>query len=271
MSSLVVRAQEIKNERRRKMNSAERVGGLLEDMAEAIEGGGLQGEQGEQGIQGETGPAGAQGIQGEQGIAGAAAGDSVISGFVRGSGTVANTDTVTQAINKIDGNVVDTLAIYRTIYSANGHVAAAQASGSRGFLESGAQAVLINVATTPALLSAFIRSADFPTITGKTAKLRVCGQVSINATKPSSDFTFSLYRLTSPIGVSGSLRYTWTLVAGSETSVIVDPSASTITDSVSSDFAIPDDGLYALVATLSAETAASSHCHLSVQLQTRHA
>ena len=232
---------------------------------------GKQGPQGDTGDIGPEGPQGIQGIQGEQGIAGAAAGDSVISGFVRGSGTVANTDTVTQAINKIDGNAVDTLGIYRTLYSVNGHTTAGNIAQTKGFLENGSQVFVVTASQLAAPMIAPIRAADFPTITGRTPKLRVCGQVSVNATKPSSDFTFGLYRLTSPVGGAGVTGYTWTLVTGSQASVITDPLAGTITDSASSDFDIPADGIYSIGVVTSAQIATSSNCHLSAQLQTRHA
>jgi hypothetical protein len=184
-------------------------------------------------------------------------------------GTISATD-VQAAIVEVDDNTVDILSLYRILYSANGHTTAGNIAQTKGFFESGGQIFVVTAAQLAAAMVAPIRSGDFPAVAGKTPKLRVCGQVCVNATKPSSDFTFGLYRLTSPVGAAGVTGYTWTLVTGSQTSVISDPAASTITDAVSSDFDIPADGVYSLGVVTSEQIAASSNCHLSTQLQTRY-
>lgn len=165
-------------------------------------------------------------------------------------------------------------ASYRTILrgalslTATTHTAATYllANGETGFTTATGSA-------HPVALIA-IAAADYPTIAGATTKLRIRGQIAVNDTAPTGNFTFGLYPLTRPAtsGGAGLNIYTvGTVVTGSNGATVSAPAADSHSNLVGADFALPADGIYGLAVVTTATVAASSHLHLNAQLQMRNA
>jgi hypothetical protein len=116
----------------------------------------------------------------------------------------------------------------------------------------------------------YIAASDFPSINGKTPKLRVRAIVSVNGTAPTGNFTVGLYPVTSGAGGAGLKIYTvGSLVSGSATTTVTTPAASSMTTVTGSDFALPTDGVYCLAVVTTATVATSSLVHVNSFLQMR--
>ena len=105
-------------------------------------------------------------------------------------------------------------------------------------------------------------------VEGKTQKLRTRAQILVNATKLTIKVTVGLY----PISVAGggdSLAITLGTVVPGSTVEFNEPSASTVSQSSSSDYAIPADGVYAFGFVTSAEFTNLCSAQVSAQLQAR--
>lgn len=115
--------------------------------------------------------------------------------------------------------------------------------------------------------------ADHPTLDGLAPKLRVRAQVWCNDVAPGVTFTFGLHPVTNPAtsGAAGVRTYNISAAVAGSTVALATPAAdSGANNSVSADFAAPTAGMYVLGFVQSGgNTAASSHCHISMQLQMR--
>jgi len=168
---------------------------------------------------------------------------------------------------------------YKTIQTAG---AMADASASSGTF------FLVNSSTTGSLESGFAMSGGIHTsesgsdpygfyfddadysVTSMTTKLRVRGQVLNNGTAWSTvTATFGLYPVTVS-GAAGDLTLTLGTVVTGSTVAIANPSANTVNQGNSGDFAVPADGYYGLGVVLSAAITANAASLLSAHLQVRH-
>lgn len=161
-------------------------------------------------------------------------------------------------------------ASYRTILDSSGSHIAAQVAGTYG-LGQGDPAAVTGTGTLYPLNIVYIDPADYPTYSGATTKLRLRAVLSANDVAPTGNFTIGLHPITRPgtAGGAGLNIYTiGTAVTGSTVTVTA-PAADSINNAVGSDFAIPAAGFYAICFVSTATVAASSHLHISAQLQLR--
>lgn len=200
----------------------------------------------------------------------------VITGFSSGAGTVAATDTILQAFNKIDGNANAALAIPRTILQgslligqsntvlANTYYLTAQQNAGPNTTNttSGAATVL-----GPAAV--YINSADYPAINGKSPKLRVNAKFFVNATAPGQDFVFDLRPITAPVsaGAVGTRSHTIGSQVSGSNATQASIAANTNYAPVSGWFTLPADGWYALCFTTAGNLTANSTSHSIVSLE----
>jgi hypothetical protein len=198
-----------------------------------------------------------------------------------GDATISAVGALTIASGAVGGAKLasDVVGIYRTVHTAKGFLqndafAATYAVGNTastfppGMIASGTG---IGTATgeghPPELF--LLDDADYA-VSGRTTKLRISAQVAANATSPGTiTLTFGLYPVT-VAGGADTLTYSLGTVVTGSTAVATNPSASTITSAVGSDFNVPADGTYALGVVTSA--ALPNNCAVSVhaQLQLRH-
>lgn len=193
----------------------------------------------------------------------------VITGFSSGAGTVAATDTIVQAINKLDGNIRAALGIYNTLMNVSASHTVGKLAGTYA-LGDGIAAAISGTGTLIPVGIIGIYAADFPAVTGMSAKLRIRAQVNCNVAAPTGNFTFGLYPITRPgaPGLAGLDTYTiGTVVTGSDGATVSTPAAGSQNSLVSSDFAIPADGQYVIAVVTTATVAAGAHVHLNAQLQ----
>jgi hypothetical protein len=123
-----------------------------------------------------------------------------------------------------------------------------------------------------ALNTIYICAADYPTIDGKTAKLRIRCIIACNDVAPfTGTFKIGLHSVTRPStsGGVGLCIYTiGSVVTGSQITG-TNLAADSINNLVGADFDLPADGFYVLAVVTSATMATSSHVHISASLQIR--
>jgi hypothetical protein len=158
---------------------------------------------------------------------------------------------------------------YRTILNSTGSHIAAKVAGTYG-IPQGNPLAITGVGTLYALNTIYIAAADYPTIDGKSAKLRIRCVIECNDVAPfTGTMVVGLHPVTRPAtsGGAGLCIYTiGTAVAGS-TVTLTNPAADSQNNLAGADFALPTDGFYVLALVTSATMATSSHCHLSASLQ----
>jgi hypothetical protein len=105
----------------------------------------------------------------------------------------------------------------------------------------------------------YLDPAAYVAPAGKTLKLRVRGWTVVNTVAPAITLTVGLYPVTTIAGAGGSAPTAaiGTVVTGS-TVAFASPSASTANAAVSTDFAFPTAGFYAVGVALSGAGTASS-------------
>jgi hypothetical protein len=113
----------------------------------------------------------------------------------------------------------------------------------------------------------YLDNADYA-ISGRNTRLRLRGTVSSNATPPAITFTFGLYPVTAS-GAADTVIMTLGTVVASSTAAVASPAASETTAAVSSEFAVPSDGLYAFGVVTSAQLANNNSSYLTAELQQR--
>jgi hypothetical protein len=163
-------------------------------------------------------------------------------------------------------------ASYRTLLDSSGSHTAARVAGTYGFGH-GDPLAITGTGTLYPLNTIYIDSADYPTVNGLAAKLRIRCQLFVNDVAPTGNFTIGLHPITRPAtsGGAGLCIYTiGTAVTGS-TFTITAPAVDSMNIGVGSDFALPANGHYVLGVVTTAAVAASSHLHLSASLQLRNA
>lgn len=163
-------------------------------------------------------------------------------------------------------------ASYRVILDSSGSHIAGRVAGTYGFAQSQPLAITGTGILYP-LNAIYIAAADFPSINGLAAKLRVRAQLFVNDVAPTGNFTFGLHPITRPAssGGAGLLIYTIGAAVAGSTVAINTPAADSSNVAASADFALPADGHYVLGVVTTATVAASSHLHMSIALQLRNA
>lgn len=165
------------------------------------------------------------------------------------------------------------ITIYNALIQVSANVTAntyALYSNSNLSLPSPGSAITSGSAVISQPVICLINSADYPTVNGIAPKLRIKAHIATNATAPACDFTFGLYPLTCPVSAGGSGAKSWTIgtvVTGSNGASQATPSANTHYQLTSSEFSLPDDGVYAICFTNSGTTAANSYTELQAFLQ----
>ena len=100
----------------------------------------------------------------------------------------------------------------------------------------------------------YLNPADYP----GGALLRVRTLVVTNATAPLSTFTCGLYPATTFVGGAAALTYTLDTVVTGSTAAVAAPGAGAATTAVSTDFAFPAAGPFALGMVITTNMAANS-------------
>lgn len=163
-------------------------------------------------------------------------------------------------------------ASYRTLLDCSGSHTAARAAGTYWLAQSDAAGVSGTGTLYPPNLI-YIDPADFPSIDGLAAKLRLRVVLAVNDVAPTGNYTFGLYPVTTPATSGGAGLRIWTVgtVVTGSTVAVNTPAADSANNLVGSDFAVPAAGLYVIGFVSTAAVAASSHLHISSMLQQRNA
>lgn len=161
-------------------------------------------------------------------------------------------------------------ASYRVILDSTGSHIAARTANTYG-LAQGQPAAITGVGTLYALNVIYIDSADYPTVAGLAAKLRVRAALAVNDVAPTGNYTFGLHPVTRPAtsGGAGLVIYTIGAAVSGSTVTVTAPAADSHTNAASAAFALPANGFYVLGFVSTATVAASSHLHISMALQLR--
>lgn len=177
----------------------------------------------------------------------------------------------------INGNIEDAnLAspphgLYKTIFTVDGGLGLDAVAGTYLFQTGAAGAMSASPFTSSPITAYnplfYFDDADY-TVANKTLKLRLRAQVAANATAPAINFTFGLYPIT-VAGGADAMTYTAGTVVPGSTAALTTPSASTITQGNSGDFAFPVDGAYAFAVVTSGTIANNSAVSCHAQLQYR--
>lgn len=155
---------------------------------------------------------------------------------------------------------------YRTIGQVTGVVVPSVMAGADHLML--ASGPLTETTDSPSLTAPtlYIDSADYA-ITGRTTNMRVRTVLHVNSVAPAVTITFGLYPITAAGGAAGNNQLTLGAVVSGSTAVFTTPSASTSNQAVSTDFALPANGHYALGVAVSAAGAANCRMIASLQLQ----
>lgn len=161
-------------------------------------------------------------------------------------------------------------ASYRTIAEASGSHTAAKVTGTY-LLGDGDPVAISGTGTLYPVKVIHIAAADWPTVDGKTTKLKLKVNLSVNDVAPGGNITFGLYPITRPAtsGGVGVDIYTAGTVVASSTVLFTAPAADALLTGSSADIALPTDGFYAIGVVNAATIAASSHLHMAAYLMMR--
>lgn len=174
---------------------------------------------------------------------------------------------------KTDLSVLNTLlGSYKTILQTSGSHIAAKAAGTYA-MGQGDPLAITGVGTLYPIAIIQIAAADYPTVNGLAAKLRLRAQLASNDVAPFvGTFTLGLFPSTRPAtsGAAGVCIYTLgTVVPGSNGAVFTNVPADALLNAVGVDFTLPADGPYVIGVVTSAVMAVSSHVHINASLQIR--
>ncbi len=163
------------------------------------------------------------------------------------------------------------MANYRVLLDRTGSHTAARVAGAYA-IPQGNPCAISGTGTLYSQGVFYFDPADYPSVDGVTAKLRLRGQIFVNDVAPTGNFTIGMYPVTRP-GTSGGAGLTiYTIGAATASCTAINtPAADSSNTTTSADFAMPVAGYYVLGVTTTATVAASSHLHINAQLQMRHA
>lgn len=117
-------------------------------------------------------------------------------------------------------------------------------------------------------LSVFYLDPADIAVSGRTSYMRLRGTFLTNDVAPTVDFYVALFPVTAVAGAATTVSVTLGSVTA-QTSTVTAPNADTRNQAVSSDFAAPTAGYYALAAVNSGTMAASSSVAISAELSAR--
>lgn len=183
--------------------------------------------------------------------------------------TAAAGTATTQLATTAFADAVKDYGSFKTITHASGSHIAARVAGTY-FLGHGDAAGITGTGTLYPPVLIHIAGADYPTVNGVAAKLRIRTVLAVNDVAPTGNFTFGLYPVTRPAtsGGAGLDIYTMgTVVSGSNGATYTTPAADSLGTAVSADFALPADGVYVIGVVTTATVATSSHLHMTGMLQ----
>jgi hypothetical protein len=155
------------------------------------------------------------------------------------------------------------------ILDSSGSHSAAKAAGTYG-LGQGDIASVSGTGILYPLNVLYIDSADYPTIDGKTPKLRVRFIIEGNDVAAfTGTFVCGLHPVTRPAtsGGAGLCIYTMGAAVTGSTVTLTNPAADSQNNLVGADFVLPANGFYVLGFVTNATMATSAHCHISASLQ----
>jgi hypothetical protein len=152
-------------------------------------------------------------------------------------------------------------SVYRTLATGDGYYN--EGSAATLYFNRAAEMQLLE-STRGVVLFQFAK-ADYE-VSGATQKLRLRVQLETNGTAPSRTFTVGMYPVT---GISAGTYTVGAAVTGS-TVAFASPSANTLSQGNSGDFAIPSDGPFVFGVALSGATPGGSKSAIHIQLQTHH-
>lgn len=164
-------------------------------------------------------------------------------------------------------------ASYRTLLDSSGSHTAARVAGTYG-LAQGQPLAISGTGTLYPLNTIYLAAADYPTLNGVAAKLRIRAELYTNDIAPTGNFTVGLHPITRPATSGGAGLCIYTIgaaVTGSAAPTFTAPAADGLLNQVGSDFALPTDGHYVLGVVTTAAVATSAHVHISASLQMRNA
>lgn len=162
---------------------------------------------------------------------------------------------------------------YYTLLQAGGHFspgnpyASTYVMSSGGIMSSGQFGVASSIDYGGVVI--YIDPSDFPSINGKTAKLRISTEYLGNDTAPTVNFTVGLHPITRP-GTSGSNTQVFVTVGAAvsnSTYVFTAPASDAMSRGVSQEFSVPSAGYYVLGVSLSGTGALNSQAFFSSRLQ----
>lgn len=173
-----------------------------------------------------------------------------------------------------DPNSIGNNAHYRTILESAGSHIAGRVAGTYG-MAMGDPIAISGTGTLYPLNTIYIAAADYPTVNGLAAKLRIRAQLFTNDVAPTGNFTIGLYPITRPATSGGAGLCIYTLgavVAGSNGATFTAPLADLLPPAVAgADFNLPADGHYVLGVVTTATVATSSLVHVVAKLLMRNA
>lgn len=160
---------------------------------------------------------------------------------------------------------------YKTLFQGAGSHIAARAAGTYA-LPLGDAAAVSGTGTLYPISTFYLDPADYPSISGLVAKLRLRVGLFVNDVAPTGNYTFGLYPITRPAtsGGAGLNIYTLGTVVTSSTVLFTTPAADSAGTAVSAEFSIPTAGHYTLGFISTAAVATSSHLHINAHLQVRY-
>jgi hypothetical protein len=164
-------------------------------------------------------------------------------------------------------------SVYRTLLDSSGSHIAAKAAGTYGIPQGNPLAVS-GTGTLYALNTIYIATADYPTIDGKAAKLRIRCIIACNDVAPfTGTFKIGLHPVTRPATSGGAGLCIYTIGSPIVASQVTGTNlaADSLNNLVGADFDLPTDGFYVLAIVTSGTMATSSHVHISANLQIRNA
>lgn len=164
-------------------------------------------------------------------------------------------------------------AHYRTILESAGSHIAGRVAGTYA-IPMGEALAISGTGTLYPINTIYIVAADYPTVNGLAAKLRIRAQLFTNDVAPTGNYTIGLYPVTRPAtsGGAGVCIYTLgTVVAGSNGATVTAPAADLPGQAVGADFAMPTDGHYVLGVVTTATVAVAALVHVVAKLQMRNA
>lgn len=163
------------------------------------------------------------------------------------------------------------MANYRVLLDRTGSHIAARVAGTYA-IPQGNPCAISGTGTLYSQGAFYFDPADYPSVDGVTAKLRLRGQIFVNDVAPTGNFTIGMYPVTRPASSGGAGLVTYTIGAATASCTAINtPAADSSNTTTSADFAMPAAGYYVLGVTTTATVAASSHLHINAQLQMRHA